>query len=161
MVEKFRTWSDCGGDVERRFTKDELLTNIMLYWVTGAINSSFWPYYVRRHEAWPIPDGARIAVPTAYAAFPYEIVRPPRAWAERVYNIRRWTPMPGGGHFAAMEEREAWRPTSRRLSGNCGRDNLRRCVAPTAAGQDCLSRAKRWTFCSHSQGSMIHTQSAL
>jgi hypothetical protein len=77
IVEKFRTWSDCGGDVERRFTKDELLTNIMLYWVTGAINSSFWPYYVRRHEAWPIPDGARIAVPTAYAAFPLEIVRPP------------------------------------------------------------------------------------
>ena len=107
IVEKFRTWSDCGGDVERRFTKDELLTNIMMYWVTGAINSSFWPYYDRRHAPWPIPDGAHIAVPTAYAAFPREIVRPPRAWAERVYNIRRWTPMPAGGHFAALEEPEA------------------------------------------------------
>jgi microsomal epoxide hydrolase len=107
IVEKFRTWSDCGGDVERRFTKDELLTNIMLYWLTGAINSSFWPYYDRRHAPWPIPDGARIAVPTAYAAFPREIVRPPRAWAERVYNIQRWTPMPAGGHFAALEEPEA------------------------------------------------------
>jgi len=104
IVEKFRTWSDCGGDVERRFTKDELLTNIMMYWVTGAINSSFWPYYDRRHAPWPIPDGARIAVPTAYAAYPREIVRPPRAWAERVYNIQRWTPMPAGGHFAALEE---------------------------------------------------------
>ena len=107
IVEKFRTWSDCRGDVERRFAKDELLTNIMLYWVTGAINSSFWPYYDRRHTAWPIPEGARITVPTAYAAFPREIVRPPRAWAERVYNIQRWTPMPAGGHFAALEEPEA------------------------------------------------------
>ena len=107
IVEKFRTWSDCDGDVERRFTKDELLTNVMLYWVTGAINSSFWPYYARRHEPWPIPEGARIEVPTAYAAFPREIVRPPRAWAERVYNIQRWTPMAAGGHFAALEEPEA------------------------------------------------------
>jgi microsomal epoxide hydrolase len=107
IVEKFRAWSDCGGDVERRFTKDELLTNVMLYWATGAINSSFWLYYARRHGPWPIPDGARIAVPTAYAAFPREIVRPPRSWAERVYNIQRWTPMPAGGHFAALEEPEA------------------------------------------------------
>ena len=104
IVEKFRAWSDCGGDVERRFTKDELLTNITLYWVTGAINSSFWPYYARFHAPWPIADGQRVEVPTAYAAFPKEIVRPPRSWAERVYNIRRWTVMPSGGHFAALEE---------------------------------------------------------
>jgi pimeloyl-ACP methyl ester carboxylesterase len=107
IVEKFRTWSDCGGDVERRFSKDELLTNVMLYWVTGAINSSFWPYYARRHEPWPMAEGVRIEVPTAYAAFPREIVRPPRSWAERVYNLQRWTPMPAGGHFAALEEPEA------------------------------------------------------
>ena len=107
IVEKFRAWSDCGGDVERRFTKDVLLTNVMLYWVTGAINASFWPYYARRHAGWPIPDGARIEVPTAYASFPREILHPPRAWAERVYNIRRWTVMPAGGHFAALEEPEA------------------------------------------------------
>ena len=88
IVEKFRTWSDCGGDVERSFSKDELLTNVMLYWVTGAIGSSFW----------------RIEVPTAYADFPKEIIRPPRSWAERVYNIKRWTVMPSGGHFAALEE---------------------------------------------------------
>src|SRR5467141_4506094 len=104
IVEKFRAWSDCGGDVERRFTKDELLTNVMVYWVTGAINASFWPYYARFHTPWPIADGQRIEVPTAYAAFPREIVRPPRSWAERVYNIRRWTVMPSGGHFAALEE---------------------------------------------------------
>jgi pimeloyl-ACP methyl ester carboxylesterase len=107
IVEKFRTWSDCEGEVERRFSKDELLTNVMIYWVTGAINSSFWPYYARRHEPWPIPDGARIEVPTAYVAFPREIVRPPRTWAEGVYNLQRWTPMAAGGHFAALEEPEA------------------------------------------------------
>ena len=104
IVEKFRTWSDCDGDVERRFTKDELLTNVMIYWVTGTINASFWPYYARYHAPWPIADGRRIEVPTGYAAFPKEIVRPPRSWAERMYNIRRWTVMPAGGHFAAMEE---------------------------------------------------------
>ena len=80
IVEKFRTWSDCGGDVERRFSKDELLTNVMLYWVTGAINSSFWPYYARRHGDWPMPDSAPIAVPTAYLAFPREIVARRARW---------------------------------------------------------------------------------
>jgi pimeloyl-ACP methyl ester carboxylesterase len=104
IVEKFRAWSDCDGDVERCFTKDVLLTNVMLYWVTGAINSSLWPYYARMHEPWPLPDGRRIEVPTGYAAFPHEILSPPRAWAERSYNIQRWTPMARGGHFAALEQ---------------------------------------------------------
>ncbi len=78
-----------------------------VYWVTGAINSSFWPYYARFHRPWPLPDGKRITVPTAYAAFPREILLPPRAWAERAYNIQRWTTMPAGGHFAALEQPEA------------------------------------------------------
>ncbi|HEY7039621.1 MAG TPA: alpha/beta fold hydrolase [Methylomirabilota bacterium] len=104
IVEKFRAWSDCGGDVERRFTKDELLTNVMIYWVTGSINASFWPYYARFHSPWPIGDGQRIEVPMGYSAFPKEIVRPPRSWAERMYTIKRWTDMPAGGHFGAMEE---------------------------------------------------------
>ena len=107
IVEKLRTWSDCGREIERRFTRDEVLTNVMLYWVTGAIGSSFWPYYARYHADWPIPDGARVQVPMGYAAFPHEIVRPPRAWAERVFDVRRWTPMAAGGHFAALEEPEA------------------------------------------------------
>ena len=107
IVEKFRDWSDCGGDVERRFSKDVLLTNIMLYWVTGAIGSSFWPYYDRLHEPWPIPPGERIPVPAGYAEFPAEILHPPRSLAERMYNIQRWTRMPSGGHFAALEEPEA------------------------------------------------------
>ncbi len=104
IVDKFRAWSDCGGDVERAFSKDHLLANISLYWFTGAIGSSFWPYYARMHGPWPIPDGG-VNVPTGYAAFPREILSPPRSLAEKMYtDIRRWSVMPKGGHFAAMEQ---------------------------------------------------------
>jgi microsomal epoxide hydrolase len=106
IVEKFRTWSDNGGDIERAFTKDDLLTNIMLYWVSGAIGSSFWPYYDRLHQGWPIPADQRVDVPTAYQEFPREILHPPRVLAERVFNIQRWTRSPHGGHFAALEQPE-------------------------------------------------------
>jgi microsomal epoxide hydrolase len=108
IVEKFRAWSDCNGDVESAFTRDQLLANISLYWFTGAIGSSFFPYYFRMHRPWPIPDGGRIEVPAGYAAFPREILRAPRSLAERTYTkLQRWTVMPRGGHFAAMEEPEA------------------------------------------------------
>jgi len=108
IIEKFRAWSDCGGDLETVFTKDELLANISLYWFTGAIGSSFWPYYARMHRAWPIPDHGGIAVPTGYSEFPREILHPPKSLAARTYtDIRRWTVMPRGGHFAAMEQPEA------------------------------------------------------
>jgi len=108
IVEKFRAWSDCGGDVESAFTRDQLLANICLYWFTGAIGSSFFPYYFRMHRPWPIPDGGTIAVPTGYAEFPHEILRAPRSLAARTYtDIRRWTVMQRGGHFAAMEQPEA------------------------------------------------------
>ena len=104
IVDKFRAWSDCGGDVERAFSKDHLLANIAFYWFTGAIGSSFWPYYARMHGPWPIPDGG-VNVPTGYAAFPREILSPPRSVAEKMYSdIRRWSVMPRGGHFAAMEQ---------------------------------------------------------
>ena len=107
IVEKFRAWSDCGGDVESVFTMDQLLADIGLYWFTGAIGSSFWPYYARLHGPWPVPRSG-VPVPTGYAAFPREILRPPRSVAEKVYtDIRRWTEMPKGGHFAAMEQPEA------------------------------------------------------
>lgn len=108
IVEKFRTWSDCDGDVEAVFTKDDLLTDIMLYWATGAIGSSFWPYYDRLHAGGnPLPPDRRGEVPTAHLAFPREIVRPPRARADARFNIRRWTVAPRGGHFAALEQPEA------------------------------------------------------
>jgi pimeloyl-ACP methyl ester carboxylesterase len=107
IVEKFRTWSDNGGDLERSFSKDELLTNIMLYWATGAIASSFWPYYVRQHGGWPLPSAERrVEVPTAYQSFPRDILHLPRSLAERAFNIQRWTVAPRGGHFAALEEPE-------------------------------------------------------
>jgi len=107
IVEKFRAWSDCGGDVERRFTKDELLTNVMVYWITGAIGSSFWPYYAFHHAAWVPSPAERVEAPTGIADFPREILRPPRAWAARAYDLRRFTTMSAGGHFAALEEPEA------------------------------------------------------
>lgn len=108
IVEKFRAWSDCDGDIESRFSKDFLLTNVMIYWVTGAIGSSFWPYYAQRHgEPALASPGERIPVPAAHARFPKEIVQVPRSWAETVYDIRRWTEMSAGGHFAAAEEPDA------------------------------------------------------
>ena len=108
IIEKFRAWSDCGGDVESVYTRDQLLANISLYWFTGAIGSSFFPYYFRMHRPWPIPDGGSVGVPTGYCEFPREILRPPRSLATRAYtDIRRWTVMPHGGHFAAMEQPEA------------------------------------------------------
>jgi pimeloyl-ACP methyl ester carboxylesterase len=108
IIEKFRAWSDCGGDLESVFTKDELLANISLYWFTGAIGSSFWPYYARMHRPWPIPDNDTITVPTGYCEFPREMLRPPKSLAQRVFSdIRRWTVMPRGGHFAAMEQPKA------------------------------------------------------
>ena len=102
FVEKYRAWTDCDGDPRNALTMDEMLGNICLYWFTNCIGASFWPYYARMHGPWPI-DG-RIDVPTGYAEFPREILRPPRASAEHVFNIRRWTVMPKGGHFAALEQ---------------------------------------------------------
>ena len=107
ITEKFYAWTDCHGDLESRVSKDALLTNIMLYWVTQTINSSFWLYYQMRHHPWRLGRGERITVPTAVAAFPREIIRPPREWAARVCNLQRWTPMAAGGHFAALEEPRA------------------------------------------------------
>ncbi len=106
IVEKWRAWSDCNGDVETTFTRDQLLTNITLYWVTETINSSTRIYYETRKDRWRFGEGERIEVPCAIAVFPRELDRPVREWAERMYNVRRWTEMPRGGQFAATEEPE-------------------------------------------------------
>jgi microsomal epoxide hydrolase len=103
IVEKFHGWSDNGGHVEDAFTKDQLLANITLYWVTGSITSSARIYYEFRHAPSRRPV-SYVSVPTAGAIFPKEIYFTPRAWAEARYNIVRWTVMPSGGHFAALEE---------------------------------------------------------
>ncbi len=105
IVEKFHGWSDHSGDVEEAFTKDQLLTNITLYWVTETITSSTRIYYENGHN--PSSRPVRyVEVPTAGAIFPKEIYFTPRAWAEANFNIVRWTVMPRGGHFAALEEPE-------------------------------------------------------
>ena len=108
IVEKFFAWTDNRGSPEDAVSRDEMLANISLYWFTGAIGSSFWPYYARMHGPWPIPEGETVTAPTGYAEFPKEVLSPPRSLAEKTYsNIRRWTRMPKGGHFAALEQPEA------------------------------------------------------
>jgi microsomal epoxide hydrolase len=108
IVEKFRAWSDCDGDVERAISRDRMLADISLYWFTGAIGSSFWPYYARLHGSAILPAGDAITVPTGYAQFPREILKPPPKTAERVFkDIRRWSVMEKGGHFAALEQPES------------------------------------------------------
>ena len=104
IVEKFRTWCDCDGNPEKIFTKDELLTNIMLYWATQTAASSARIYYESRHAVAAPGGPRRVEVPTACADFPKEIIWAPRRWLEPRYNITRWTEMPRGGHFAAFEQ---------------------------------------------------------
>jgi microsomal epoxide hydrolase len=104
IVEKFRTWSDCGGDVESAFSRDALLTNVMAYWTTGTAGSSARLYRESRRLGSFGPAPARVEVPTGIAVFPRELTRPPRKWAEHYYNVQRWTHMPRGGHFAAFEQ---------------------------------------------------------
>jgi pimeloyl-ACP methyl ester carboxylesterase len=104
IVEKFRSWSDCGGDLETRFSKDELLANVSLYWLTGSIGSSMRLYREARAVPLAFAEGSRVPVPCAVARFPKEAPMPPREWVERAYDVVRWTEMPRGGHFAAMEE---------------------------------------------------------
>jgi pimeloyl-ACP methyl ester carboxylesterase len=105
VVEKFRTWSDCGGQPESIFTRDQLITNVMLYWVTQTITSSARLYWESKHGGlWDeTPDF--VAVPTGVARYPKEeVLRFPRSWVERQYNVTHWAVMPRGGHFAAMEQ---------------------------------------------------------
>lgn len=105
ITEKFRAWTDCDGAIENAVSRDDLLANLSLYWFSGAIGSSFWPYYARMHRPWPIPEGSTVDVPLGYAEFPKEIVRPPRSLAARTYtDIRQWSVMKKGGHFAALEQ---------------------------------------------------------
>jgi pimeloyl-ACP methyl ester carboxylesterase len=113
MVEKFQRWSDCDGDVEKRFTKDELLTNVTAFWATGSVGTSFLPYYDLTHAGalrWMMEKAKEWAgsshVPAGFALFPKDLSHPPREWAERFFDVRRWTEMPRGGHFAAHEEPE-------------------------------------------------------
>jgi pimeloyl-ACP methyl ester carboxylesterase len=106
ILEKFREWSDCDGDVYRRFTRDELLANVTLYWMTETIHSSLRLYFEGRKAPLQFGEGEFVHAPTAIAHFPKELPFPPRIWIERGYNVQHWTEMPRGGHFAAAEEPE-------------------------------------------------------
>jgi pimeloyl-ACP methyl ester carboxylesterase len=106
ILEMFRDWSDCDGDVYRRFTRDQLLTNLTLYWMTETIGSSFLLYYEGGRAPLRFGPEDYVKVPCAVARFPKEAPFPPREWVERGYNVRRWMEMPRGGHFAAAEEPE-------------------------------------------------------
>ncbi|MEV6241289.1 epoxide hydrolase family protein [Lentzea sp. NPDC051838] len=108
FVEKFRAWSDCGGDVESVFTKDELLTDITLYWLTNTIASSARLYYETMHTEGMLGRNTPgyVATPTGFASFAHDNFTPPESWVARAYNLRRFTSFEHGGHFAALERPE-------------------------------------------------------
>ncbi|KQX07598.1 MULTISPECIES: epoxide hydrolase family protein [unclassified Leifsonia] len=107
IVEKMRAWSDCGGDVERSFTKDEILTNVTIYWLTGTIGSSMRMYNANSKLP-PEQLARRVEVPSGFSIFPADIVRAPRDWLERSTNLVSATEPARGGHFAAFEEPELY-----------------------------------------------------
>lgn len=103
ILEKFRAWSDCNGNLKQKFSEDELITHIMIYWVTNTIGSTAHMYYENAHS---LPPLGYIGVPTGLALFRADVLLPPKAWATRHLNVTRWTSLPRGGHFTAMEEPE-------------------------------------------------------
>jgi pimeloyl-ACP methyl ester carboxylesterase len=104
ILEKMQSWSDCDGELERVFSKDQLLSNISIYWFTETIASSMRLYYETRRNSWQLPPGQIVRSPTGISVFPRELSVPPREWADRIYNVQHWTDMPKGGHFAAAEQ---------------------------------------------------------
>lgn len=107
IVEKFRSWSDCDGDVTKIFSLDTLLTEISLYWFSGSLASSLRLYKETRDRPMHFKSGDRILPPMAMAHFAKELPTPPRSWVERTYNVTRWSEFAQGGHFAAMEQPQA------------------------------------------------------
>jgi len=108
LLDKFRSYSDCDGDLERSFSKDELLAHVTTYWLTGTIASASRLYYERVRDGSQLTPPVRVPVPTGCAIFPADVRRVPRPWAERLYNITRWVEMPAGGHFGSEEEPELY-----------------------------------------------------
>ena len=117
IVEKRQRWSDCGGDLENRFSKDELIDTAMIYWLTNSFHTSARYYYESAHHPWqPSHDRMPVVeVPTALAIMPGEITYPPRRWAQRYYNLAHWQQFESGGHFAVLEEPAAMAADLRRF----------------------------------------------
>jgi microsomal epoxide hydrolase len=105
IVEKFKTWSDSGDNIERAFTKDQLLTNVMIYLVTDTMATAVW-FYRGASDDRAVPAGGKLAVPLGFASFPGEMpaLNPPRSVLERSFNLVHYTRMPRGGHFACLEQ---------------------------------------------------------
>jgi hypothetical protein len=147
-VEKLRSWSDCGGDVESVFPRDDLLTWVTAYWVTGTIGSSFSPYV----EAKTRVD--RVEVPTAVTLFPHDLVPAPRAFAERFFDLRVWNEQPDGGHFGAWERPEAFADGLREalaLQGTYSGAEARTIVAHAAARRGDPHGEWQWVSQQHSR----------
>lgn len=106
IIEKFNSWSDNEGNLENIFTKDEILANVTLYWVTQSIHSSIRIYNENSKNPMKFGINDFVTPPVAYANFPKELSRPPKAYMSKGYNVKQWTNMPKGGHFAAMEKPE-------------------------------------------------------
>jgi epoxide hydrolase len=106
LVDMYRSFSDCAGDVERSFTKDELLANVTTYWLTRTIGSAARLYYEWARQKRTSPRPPRVEVPTGCAIYPRDVRRVPRSWAEQLYSITHWTDMPAGGHFPSLEQPE-------------------------------------------------------
>ncbi|HEY4285488.1 MAG TPA: epoxide hydrolase [Puia sp.] len=102
IIEKFYSWSDCAGGLEKIYARDELLTNLTIYWVTQTAGSAFRIYYEQAHHPWQ--GGGNIKVPAAFCISAKDLVPAPREFAERFFNVQQWTQLPSGGHFAAMEQ---------------------------------------------------------
>ena len=115
MIEKFRAWSDCDGDPENTFTRDQLLTIVTMYWVTETSASAARLYWEHKNST---EAPGFVAVPTGIARYPKEVLRFPRPWVERRYNVTHWADMPRGGHFAAMEQPELFADDVQRLFGS-------------------------------------------
>lgn len=106
IIEKFFAWSDCGGNIENVFTKDELLAHVTLYWVTETLHSSIRLYNETRQTPLHLTKSDHVRVPVGVARFRLEDPFPPRKYVERGFNVKRWTNIPSGGHFAALEKPE-------------------------------------------------------
>lgn len=102
-VEKFRSWSDCRQEPDEALTKDEMITDIMLHWLTGTAHSAMRFYSESREHPLHLAAGQRITPPCGIVHLPGELPMPPRSWAERAFNITHWSSLPRGGHFAAWE----------------------------------------------------------
>ena len=122
IIEKFYRWSDCNGNLENCFSKDELLNNLNIYWLTQTINSANRIYYETAQQA-PPGNFRKIEVPAAITMYPKDLVIAPREYAERIYNVQQWTEMTKGGHFAAMEQPELFSEDIRKFANKIAAKN--------------------------------------